>query len=324
MSNLLEIKNLSVAYPTYGGLLGRKIGEVRAVNDVSFNVKRGEVLGLVGESGCGKSTLGKALLRLIEPTNGEVYFDGSAVRSLNRLPLRKLRRQMQIIFQDPFSSLNPRMKISSILAEPLAIHGLVPAKDRREKVLELLKTVGLRPESSEKYPHEFSGGQRQRIGIARALAVQPQFIVADEPVSALDVSIQSQILNLMRKLQTDFQLTYLFISHDLNVIRYLCDRVIVMYLGRIMEILDRDQLQDPNYKKHPYTEALMSAAPKKHPRDTKPHKPLTGDIPSPSNPPTGCVFHPRCPEALEICKTKTPLLQAPPHSVACHRRGANP
>jgi len=324
MSSLVEINNLSVSYPVLGGILGRRIGEIQAVNSVSFTIQKQEVVGLVGESGCGKSTLGKALLRLIEPNSGTIHFDGTSVCSIDRSSLRKLRKRMQMIFQDPFSSLNPRMKVGSILSEPFVIHKLCAPNQIKTRVGELLEIVGLRPESYEKYPHEFSGGQRQRIGIARALAVKPDFIVADEPVSALDVSIQSQILNLLKKLQTDFHLTYLFVSHDLNVIRYLCDRVVVMYLGKIMEVLNRDQLIDPHYKKHPYTEALIASAPRSHPDEIRTRKPLQGDIPSPQCPPSGCVFHTRCPEVQELCKKTVPVLKpskGPSGLVACHYRG---
>lgn len=323
MADLVQIKNLAVSYPITGGFLGRKVGEIRAVNDVSFEIKKGEILGLVGESGCGKSTLGKSLLRLIEPSAGEINFDGVNLRNLNARDLRKLRRRMQMIFQDPYSSLNPRMKVGSILSEPFLIHHLCPRDKVKDSAMELLRIVGLRPESYEKYPHEFSGGQRQRIGIARALAVRPDFIVADEPVSALDVSIQSQILNLLKKLQAEFNLTYLFVSHDLNVIRYLCDRVVVMYLGRVMEILDRNQLSDPKFKLHPYTEALLSAAPKRHPDEKKNPIELQGDMPSPANPPSGCVFNPRCREVIPECRTRIPPLHefaGKGHQVACLRR----
>lgn len=320
---LVQIQNLEVSYPITGGLLGRKVGAVRAVNNVSFEIQRGEIVGLVGESGCGKSTLGKALLRLIEPTAGKIQFGDDSVLDLGGEDLRKLRRRMQMIFQDPFSSLNPRMKIGSILAEPFSIHRLCPRSEIEGRVKDLLKIVGLRPESIDKYPHEFSGGQRQRIGIARALAVRPDFIVADEPVSALDVSIQSQILNLLKKLRSEFSLTYLFISHDLNVIRYLCDRIVVMYLGKVMEVLTRDQLANPHFRLHPYTEALLSAAPKHHPDEKKERIELSGDIPSPANPPNGCVFHPRCREVITECRNSIPPLrstESSEHLVACHRR----
>lgn len=323
MTDLVEIKNLVVSYPIMGGLLGRKVGEIRAVNDVSFSIRRGEVLGLVGESGCGKSTLGKALIRLIEPASGEILFDGINLSNLESNELRIMRRRFQIIFQDPYSSLNPRMRIGNILSEPFIIHKLCPSNKVKDSVMELLKIVGLRPESFQKYPHEFSGGQRQRIGIARALAVRPEFIVADEPVSALDVSIQSQILNLLKQLQGEFSLTYLFVSHDLNVVRYLCDRIVVMYLGKVMEVLDRSQLRDPNFKMHPYTEALLSSAPRKHPDEKRDRIQLKGDIPSPANPPSGCVFNPRCREADRECTETIPPLRefrAKDHQLACLKR----
>lgn len=320
MSAFVELSHLTVSYPVYGGLMGRKIGEIRAVNDVSFQIQRGETLGLVGESGCGKSTLGKALLRLIESSGGDIRFDNISLTQLHGESLRPLRKRIQMIFQDPFSSLNPRMTIGQILSEPLEIHKLCTAADRKSKVLSILHTVGLRDESYDKYPHEFSGGQRQRIGIARALAVEPDFIVADEPVSALDVSIQAQILNLMRELQQKMKLTYLFISHDLNVVRYLCDRVVVMYLGRVMEVLTRQQLLDPHFKKHPYTQALLNAAPRKHPDEVRNTPTLQGDIPSPAKPPSGCVFHPRCSEAISECSKEIPALLPKSSLVACHRR----
>lgn len=321
--NLIEVRDFTVSYPVTGGIFGRKIGEVKAVNRVSFDIRRGEILGLVGESGCGKSTLGKALLRLIPSQGGDVLYEGKNLASMSPTNVRPMRKHMQMIFQDPFSSLNPRMKIGQILEEPLVIHRLCPASERKKKVYELLNTVGLRPESYSKYPHEFSGGQRQRIGIARALAVHPNFIVADEPVSALDVSIQSQILNLLRQLQSQFHLTYLFISHDLNVVRYLCDRIVVMYLGKIMEVLTREQLSDPKYQKHPYTEALIAAAPRKHPDEPRTREPLQGDIPSPANPPSGCVFRTRCPEAIDECRQIVPVLsqnENSEHWTACLRR----
>lgn len=322
MSVQLRLNQVSVEFPIFGGIFGRRVGEVKAVSDVSFEVHQGETVGLVGESGCGKSTLGKAIVRLIRTSNGSIHFENQDLARLSRSDLQNTRRRLQMVFQDPYSSLNPRMRVKSILAEPLNIHRLGAPRDRSKKVEELLELVGLRPESADKYPHEFSGGQRQRIGIARALAVKPSLIVADEPVSALDVSIQSQILNLLRTLQDDFKLTYLFISHNLNVVSYLCDRVVVMYLGRIMEILTHQQLVDPSYKKHPYTEALIAAAPKKHPNLKHSISPLEGDIPSPAHPPTGCVFHTRCPEAENRCRIEVPRLQSQTqsHEVACHRR----
>jgi oligopeptide transport system ATP-binding protein len=324
MTAQLELKNLNVHFPIRGGTFGRQIGAVRAVNDVSFTVRRGETLGLVGESGCGKSTLGKAILRLVKITSGSIFFENQNLTNLTREEIQPLRRKIQMIFQDPYSSLNPRLKVRDILSEPFEIHERLTRSERNKKVLELLHIVGLRPEFVEKYPHEFSGGQRQRIGIARALAVRPELIVADEPVSALDVSIQAQILNLLKSLQAEFKLTYLFISHDLNVIRYLCDRVVVMYLGRVMEVLTREQLLDPTFPKHPYTEALIAAAPKRHPNDRRERPPLQGDIPSPARPPAGCVFHTRCPEAQPICRAEIPVLKSPNHAehlTACHFRG---
>jgi oligopeptide/dipeptide ABC transporter ATP-binding protein len=320
MNSLLSVKNLNVHFPIRGGLFGKTRATVKAVNGVSLEIREGETLGLVGESGCGKSTLGKALLRLVRPTSGEILFNGKDLVGLSPKELRVFRKEMQIIFQDPFSSLNPRMSVGQILTEPLIIHKLHAASERRDRVLELLDLVGLRRESYDKLPHEFSGGQRQRIGIARALAVRPHFMVADEPVSALDVSIQSQILNLLRKLQSEFHLTYLFISHDLKVIRYLCDRIVVMYLGKVMEILTRDQLRNPDFKKHPYTTALIASAPRHHPDEVRTSPPLQGDIPSPARPPTGCVFHPRCPEATDRCRLEIPKLKEGSHSVACHYR----
>lgn len=323
MNSLVSIQNLTVEYPIRGGFLGRRTGSVKAVNDVSFDINRGEILGLVGESGCGKSTLGKALIRLTEATSGSVIFDNEDILKLSKSEFRPMRKKIQMIFQDPYSSLNPRMRIEQILREPFIIHGIGSKESQNQEILKLLNTVGLREESLVKYPHEFSGGQRQRIGIARSLAVRPDFIVADEPVSALDVSIQSQILNLLRQLQAEFQLTYLFISHDLNVIRYLCDRIVVMYLGRVMEILTRDQLLDVNYPKHPYTMALIASAPRKHPREKRDASPLKGDIPSPARPPSGCVFHTRCPEVVPECKMQIPRLlkdSRDDHFVACHKR----
>ncbi len=323
IERLLKIEDLEVSYPVRGGLWSRVVGRVQAVNKVNIEIRKGEIVGLVGESGCGKSTLGKAILRLVEPTAGKIIFNDQSVRDLDGEDLRLLRRQMQMIFQDPYSSLNPRMKVGELLAEPYIIHQLAPKHEIRSRVENLLKVVGLRPESIDKRPHEFSGGQRQRIGIARALAVQPALIIADEPVSALDVSIQSQILNLLKNLQKEFNLTYLFISHDLNVVRYLCDRVIVMYMGRVMEVLDRDELQNPRGRFHPYTEALLSSIPRQHPRDPKNRIALPGDIPSPMNPPPGCVFHPRCREAIPECRGAEPPLRpldSSRHLVACIQR----
>jgi oligopeptide/dipeptide ABC transporter ATP-binding protein len=293
---------------------------VKAVHDVSFDIFEGEIVGLVGESGCGKSSLGKAMMRLIPSASGQIMFDQKDLLTFNSSDLQKSRRQIQMIFQDPFSSLNPRMKVESILKEPLVVHRLGSSQSHRPRVQELLKMVGLRPEAAQRYPHEFSGGQRQRIGIARALAVEPRLIIADEPVSALDVSIQAQIINLLKGLREDLRLTYLFISHDLNVVRYLCDRVVVMYLGRVMEVLTREQLADKNFPFHPYTQALLESAPKKHPGVVKDFKPLTGDIPSPARPPKGCVFHPRCREKTDECHQDIPVLKGDIRKVACWQR----
>lgn len=311
---LLTVNDLKKHYPITQGMLGRTIGTVKAVDGVSFTINTGETLGLVGESGCGKTTTGRTLLRLINATGGNVFFKNIDVFAQNKSEMRALRRHMQIIFQDPYGSLNPRLSVGGILAEPLKIHKLDTSQDH---VAELLKTVGLSPDAARRYPHEFSGGQRQRIGIARALAVEPEFIVADEPVSALDVSIQAQIVNLLQDLQSQFGLTYLFIAHDLSVIRHICDRVAVMYLGRIVEIANSDALyQNPQ---HPYTRALMSAVPVPDPRIRRQRTVLSGDVPSPANVPSGCPFHPRCPEATAECKHIVPdLLEiAPGHQTAC-------
>lgn len=317
---LLEVRDLKKHFPITGGLLSRTIGYVHAVDGVSFDVKKGETLGLVGESGCGKTTTGRAVLRLIEPTSGSVKFQGQDILKLNKRELRKLRREMQIIFQDPFGSLNPRMSIGEIIEEPLVIHQVGSRKEREQKVRKLLETVGLASYHIRRYPHEFSGGQRQRIGIARALALNPKLIVADEPVSALDVSIQSQILNLMEELQTEFGLTYLFIAHGLNVIRHISDRVGVMYLGVMVEVSESKEL----YRKplHPYTEALFSAIPIPNPAMKRERIILVGDVPSPVNPPSGCRFHTRCPIAQDVCKEQVPLLHdaGGGHLVACHFR----
>lgn len=316
---LLRVKNLVKHFPVKGGLLGREVGRVHAVNDVSFELARGETLGLVGESGCGKSTLGRCLLRLIEPTSGEVWFESKNVTALDPESLRQLRREMQIIFQDPYASLNPRMTVGSIVGEPLVIHRLTrsPA-EYRDRVVELLETVGLAADHLRRYPHEFSGGQRQRIGIARALAVSPKLIVCDEPVSALDVSIQAQVINLLEELQEKFHLTYLFVAHDLSVVEHTSDRVAVMYLGQMVEIAAARQLYAT--PRHPYTAALISAVPIPEPGLKRNRVRLDGDIPNPLQPPTGCAFHPRCPHATERCRREAPVLRdlGGGHFAACH------
>lgn len=312
---LLQVQNLKKHYPITRGLFGHTVGHVKAVDGVTFDVYSGETLGLVGESGCGKTTTGRAILRLTDVTAGEIRFKNIDVLALDKKRLRQLRRQMQIIFQDPYGSLNPRLTIGGILSEPLKIHGLT--SEKKDRVASLLNTVGLSPDAARRYPHEFSGGQRQRIGIARALAVEPEFIIADEPVSALDVSIQAQIVNLLQDLQAQFGLTYLFIAHDLSVIRHISNRVAVMYLGRIVELSDSRTLYDN--PQHPYTRALLSAVPVPDPRAKHSRTLLTGDVPSPSNVPSGCPFHPRCPEATPDCAhTEPELLEIEPgHRVAC-------
>ncbi len=316
---LLEVQNLVKYFPVRGGLLQRVQAWVRAVDDVSFFVRKGETLGLVGESGCGKTTLGRTILRLIEPTDGQVLFEGSDVAHMKPGDLKRARRDMQIIFQDPYSSLDPRVPIGESIGEGLAIHGIGDSRTRNNMVQEALDRVGLYPEHARRYPHEFSGGQRQRIGIARALVLQPKFIVCDEPVSALDVSIQSQVLNLLRQLQADYGLTYLFIAHNLSVVEHISDRVAVMYLGKMVEMADRDELfLNPM---HPYTLALMSAIPIPDPTVQRERIILKGDVPSPLNPPPGCRFHPRCPVAIGICSEIEPEFREvyPDHWVACHR-----
>ncbi|MFG0216224.1 ABC transporter ATP-binding protein [Brevibacillus porteri] len=316
--DLLIVKNLKKYYPITGGVLGGEVGVVKAVDDVSFTVKSGETLGLVGESGCGKSTTGRSLLRLIEPTSGEITFDGTNVMSLSSDAMRKMRRDMQIVFQDPFASLNPRHNIEKILEEPLIVHGLGSSAERKKRVQEMLEIVGLSSYHASRYPHQFSGGQRQRIGIARALMLKPKLIVADEPVSALDVSIQSQVLNLMQDLQREFGLTYLFIAHDLSVVRHISDRVGVMYLGRIVELTTSSQLYSNPL--HPYTKALLSAVPSPDPDAVRERVILQGDVPSPANPPSGCTFHTRCPHVTEECRTVRPEFMdaGDGHFVACH------
>ncbi|MDR6226213.1 ABC transporter ATP-binding protein [Desmospora profundinema] len=318
---LLKVEGLKKHYPIHGGIWGRRVGEVRAVDDVSFSVRTGETLGIVGESGCGKSTTGRAILRLEEPTAGDIRFEGTSLLSLGVEAMRRMRRELQMVFQDPFASLNPRKTAGAIIEEPLRVHGIGDANERKQQVKELLQVVGLDSYHAERYPHQFSGGQRQRIGIARALAVRPKLIVADEPVSALDVSIQSQVLNLLEDLQESFDLTYLFIAHDLSVVRHISDRVGVMYLGRMVELADRDELY--NNPIHPYTQALLSAVPVPDPDAKRERIILKGDVPSPRNPPAGCAFHTRCPHVMDICRKVRPEFtdQGGGHFAACHLTG---
>lgn len=314
---LLEVYNLKTYFPVRSGLLQRVVGWVKAVDDVSFQVYEGETLGLVGESGCGKTTIGRSILRLIEPTAGRVLFDGKDVLRLRGQELKALRRNMQIIFQDPYSSLDPRLPIGESIMEGLHIHNIGTPQERYEIMLDMLRKVGLESYHARRYPHEFSGGQRQRIGIARALALRPKFIVCDEPVSALDVSIQSQVLNILKDLQQEFGLTYLFIAHNLSVVEHISDRVAVMYLGKIVEIAPREEIfRNPL---HPYTKALLSAIPIPNPKVRRERIILKGDVPSPLNPPRGCRFHPRCPWAKEICAQEEPPMRehTPGHQAAC-------
>jgi oligopeptide/dipeptide ABC transporter ATP-binding protein len=318
--SLLEVRHVKKYFPVRKGLLQREVARVHAVDDVSVSVQEGETLGLVGESGCGKSTLGRTIVRLLDPTDGEIVFEGRNISKLGAGKLRPLRREMQMVFQDPYASLNPRKRIGTIIGDPLKIHGIGDAKSRRARVQELLRTVGLSPEHYNRFPHEFSGGQRQRIGVARALALQPKLIIADEPVSALDVSIQSQILNLLEDLQDEFRLTYIFIAHDLGVVRHVSDRIAVMYLGKLVEISPAEELYERPIM--PYTEALLSAVPIPDPdrAEARERIVLAGDVPSPIDPPSGCRFHPRCRYATEICKQVEPPLTdyGNGHLAACH------
>jgi len=318
LESLLEVKDLKVHFPITKGILSRTAGYVYAVDGVSFKLAPGETLGIVGESGCGKTTTGLAILHLIDPTDGQVIFQGKEIARNTKQERLTLRREMQIIFQDPYSSLNPRMTLNRTLADPMKIHGLYNGPERLERVAYLLEKVGLTPEQGRRYPHEFSGGQRQRIGVARALALNPQVIIGDEPVSALDVSIQAQIINLLIDLQDEFNLSYIIISHDLAVVEYICDKIAVMYLGKIVEMSDyRDIYTRP---KHPYTQALLSAVPVPDLNAKSKRIILGGDVPSPINPPTGCRFHPRCPHRMDICPREEPQLKnlGDDHWVACH------
>jgi len=320
--HLVEVENLVMYFPVTAGVMQRKIADVKAVDGVSFYIKRGETLGLVGESGCGKTTTGRCILQLYKITDGKVYFEGKDLSKLSHGDMRAMRRNMQLIFQDPYASLDPRMNAGDIIGEPLIVHKMAKkGKEYREQIAELFGMVELEPRMADRYPHEFSGGQRQRIGIARALAVRPSLIICDEPVSALDVSVQAQVTQLLMRLREEFGLTYLFIAHDLSVVRYISDRVAVMYLGKIMEITSSDELYDNPL--HPYTIALLSAVPIPDPVVDRQRKRilLTGDVPSPVNPPTGCHFHPRCRMAIDICKEQEPELRniGGEHWVACHR-----
>ncbi|MBT3322581.1 MAG: dipeptide ABC transporter ATP-binding protein [Anaerolineae bacterium] len=320
MSALVRVENLKKYFPIRKGLLRREVGSVHAVDGVSFEIKKGETLGLVGESGCGKSTTGRTFLRVYEPTDGKMMYDGVDLASLNAVEMRKMRRKLQMIFQDPYASLNPRMKVLDIVGESLIVHKLATGKEVQARVEELLTLVGLNPAFANRYPHEFSGGQRQRIGIARALSLQPEFIICDEPISALDVSVQAQVINLLEDLQEEFGLTYLFIAHDLSMVRHISDRVAVMYLGGIVELADKDDLYEEPL--HPYSQALLSAVPIPDPvaEEGRRRVLLKGDVPSPINPPSGCRFHTRCPIAETICVEKRPEQREVKanHFVSCH------
>jgi len=316
---LLTVDNLQKHFPIKGGIFGKKtVQHVKAVDGISFDVKRGETFGIVGESGCGKSTAGRTIMRMLEPTAGNIYFEGKNLATLDKKQMREMRKDIQIVFQDPFASLNPRMRVFDIIEEPLINFGVNDRQERQQRVREVADQVGLTLAQLKRLPHEFSGGQRQRIGIARALISKPKLIIADEPVSALDVSIQSQVLNLMKDLQKEFGLTYIFISHDLSVVKHFCDRIGVMYLGKMVEIAEKHELYDKPH--HPYSEALLSALPSSHPLHKKERIILTGDVPSPANPPTGCTFHPRCFSCMDICKTVKPILLDVDnnHQVSCH------
>lgn len=316
--NLLEIRNLKTYYPVKGGFFRRTVGNVKAVDDVSFEIKKGETLGLVGESGCGKSTTGRTIIRLLNATDGEIIFEGKDITKLRGKTLQEIRQDIQMVFQDPYASLNPMQMVGDIVSEPIRNFKNASLKDLKNDVMDLLTKVGLPEDAYYKYAHEFSGGQRQRIGIARALALRPKLIIADEPVSALDVSVQSQVLNLLKELQKEFDLTFLFIAHDLSVVKHMSDRIGVMYLGNMVEIADRNSMYAEPL--HPYTQALISAIPMPDPRRKKERIVLEGDVPSPLNPPTGCPFHPRCPAAMAECSQVKPALKEvkPGHRVACH------